>query len=104
MITLIYSAVYNPPPKSSYRLKNVDFEELLGFVFSLSIVNVLIAGDFNLEGVNWEACVSEDDCELRFLELCDKFHLRQLVTFQTTSANLLDLVLVNKAETLLISW
>jgi len=69
---------------------------------SRNSIHILIMGDFNLPGINWDLQVSENsDLEQRFLDCFNDFFLHQHSTKPThyraqQTANVLDLVFTNE--------
>ena len=62
---------------------------------------ILIGGDFNADGIDWDAGLVKSDCEKvgvcnKVIEIFDKFHLTQLQKSPTRGNAILDLFATNK--------
>ena len=95
---LVYN--YNPLAISSYRWSldkwEILFSELTRVKLPLDLI--LITGDANLPGIDWDTLNSDDAYESHIVRLLDRFNLLQVVDFNTTSSKLLDVVAVSSPD------
>ena len=97
-LSIAIVCVYSPPVESKYTFTSDDFERLYSFLKKQHTFHdeLIIYGDFNLEGINWKTLESKTDIEKRFLDMLDDLHLHQKVDFDTCSTGILDLVLTSR--------
>ena len=101
----IMGVLYNPPTTSNYRWPLNKWSNFLAaldrFMRDEHSQCVILMGDINLPGVNWSSFHSNNDYESDVLRLLDKYNLTQLVNFNTTSSNTLDVVLASNDSLIL---
>ena len=89
--TVCICCVYNPPNDSPYRLSIQCLQEVIRNAISVT-PTVIIAGDFNLPGIDWNAQHSDDEYESIFLNTLLDCNLNQWVDVDTRGSRTLDLV------------
>ena len=63
------------------------------------VTGIVIAGDLNLSGIDWQNYCSRNPVEQLFLDTFSNFGIEQLITSPThTGGNILDLILTDKAQ------
>ena len=100
---LFICAYYRPPHDTVSALDSLELalDELSAKCENNPRTCVIVAGDFNAPGIDWETCTIKPDgrnkgmCE-KLLGTLDQFHLTQLVTAPTRNDATLDLFCTNK--------
>ena len=86
-----------------YRPPNLSQENDLSLVREINHMlsgeeNVIVLGDFNLPGIDWESYFSHCERENYFINCFLDNYLDQIVNFPTRGSNLIDLVLTNNSN------
>ena len=92
--------IYNLPANSSYRWSLDKWESIFPELtrVKLPVDLILITGDANLPGNDWDILSSDDAYESHIVRLLDRFNLLQVVDFNTTSSKLLDVFAVSSPD------
>ena len=89
---LVNVNAYNPPSVSNYRWQPSIFKSILCQVKSSnSKLPVILTGELNLSGINWEDNSTNSDYELKCIDFFMKHNLHQLNHSITTASKTLDL-------------
>lgn len=88
---------YNPPKLSPYRYSAEDFTKITNFIKSVNDT-VVLCGDINFPGTNWNTYLSVDPEESNVLEALLSTDLQQNVDFPTCGSNVLDVVLHRNSQ------
>ena len=95
---------YNPPSGSNYRWQPSIFESILCQVKSSnSKLPVILTGDLNLSGINWEDNSTNSDYELKCIDFFMEHNLHQLNHSITTASKTLDLCLTDNPDLVISS-
>ena len=96
-------AYYRPPSDTEDALDslNLALEELEALVEKNPRTCIIVAGDFNAPGINWEDMTTRPGCHLkgmctRLINILHSFSLSQLQTQPTRQKSVLDLFCTNK--------
>ena len=100
---LYICAYYRPPKDTATALDSLELalQELQEKCENNPRTCIIVAGDFNAPGIDWESSTIKPNgrlkgmCE-RLLGILDLFHLKQLVTTPTRHQAILDLFCTNK--------
>jgi hypothetical protein len=89
--SLMLCIVYRPPSAGANFVN--DFET---FLSHLNCSKIIVTGDFNFPGIDWNMLKCDNAEGYSFLELCMSFGLQQLVAEPTNNCgNIIDLVFSN---------
>ena len=95
---------YNPPSSSNYRWQPSIFQSILCQVKSSnSKLPVILTGDLNLSGINWEDNSTNSDYELKCIDFFVEHNLHQLNHSITTASKTLDLCLTDNPDLVISS-
>ena len=95
---------YNPPSGSNYSWQPSIFESILCQVKSSnSKIPVILTGDLNLSGINWEDNSTNSDYELKCIDFFMEQNLHQLNHSITTASKTLDLCLTDNPDLVISS-
>jgi hypothetical protein len=76
-----------------------DLAQILLTVATLNhFVEITILGDFNMRSIDWQSGSSPCPVERNFLQFCDSWDLKQLVSESTRGGNVLDIILTTCPE------
>jgi hypothetical protein len=97
--SLYLCSYYNP--KTSNQEGFVQFRQSLERASSVNNACILVAGDFNMPGIDWRSKSVKAGCQHSathqyFLDTVEDYGLSQLVDAPTRGTNVLDLVLTNR--------
>ena len=94
---------YNPHANSSYRWSLDKWESIFSELtrVKLPLDLILITGDANLPGIDWDTLSSDDAYESHIVRLLGRFNLLHVVDFNTTSSKLLDVVAVSSPDAII---
>ena len=95
---------YRPPNDTSTESLEAleqSMDHISNITKNNSKVSVVIGGDFNADGIDWETCVVSEKCSKKpicskIIEIFDKFGLTQLQKTPTRDGAILDLYATNK--------
>jgi hypothetical protein len=100
--SVLLVGAYSPPEQSNYRWSLDCWSTFLQEIRAQQGESpIMIMGDFNLPKVNWNTRTSGDPLESEIIQLLDEQNLNQLIKFNTTSVNILDLILTNMENLIL---
>ena len=97
--SILLGCIYRSP-SSNLECSTINLINMLSSLESFKHDKIIITGDFNYPGINWNNTINTPDVESKFLNCINDLFLQQIVTKPTRhragqSSNILDLVFTN---------